>query len=114
MNRLDHVVTNNLNNNKDKINEAINSEPTFDTSNFSLSRGTSNRLPVVTVSLQGRKKNRATTVAGITCLWDSGANGKMIKRQHTNNYERKMRSNKVEDITAAGVYCTTHDVKVTF
>ena len=38
----------------------------------------------------------------------------MIKRRHTKHYERKMRSNIVEYITAAGVYCTTHDLKVPF
>ena len=66
MNRLDHVVTENLNNYKDQSNEAINSDPKFDTS--SLSSGTSNPLPVVTVFLRGGKKHKATTVAGITCL----------------------------------------------
>ena len=37
----------------------------------------------------------------------------MIKRKHTKYYERKMRSNKVEYSAAAGLYCTTHDFKVT-
>ena len=51
MNRLDHIVTDNLKNNEDQSNEAINSEPKFDASNFNLSSATSNPLPVVTVSL---------------------------------------------------------------
>ena len=51
MNKLDHVVTKNLNTNKDQSNEAINSDPTFDTSNFNLSIGTSDPLPLVTVSI---------------------------------------------------------------
>ena len=38
----------------------------------------------------------------------------MIKRRHTKNYERMMRYNKVEYKTVAGMYCTTHDVKVPF
>ena len=38
----------------------------------------------------------------------------MIKRQHNNHYERKMRSNKVDYSTDAGVYCTSNDVKVPF
>ena len=38
----------------------------------------------------------------------------MIKRWHTKPYEREMRSNKVEYSTAARLYCTTHDVEVTF
>ena len=78
MNILDHVVTDNLKNYKDQGNESINSEPTFDTSKFNLSSGTSNPLPVVTISLQGGKKHRATFVAGLTWLWDSGATNRMI------------------------------------
>ena len=70
---MDNVVTNNLKTNKYQINEAINNEPTFDTSNFNLSGGTSDPLPVVTVSLRGGKKRRATTVAGLTLLWDIGS-----------------------------------------
>ena len=55
MNRLDHVLTNNLKNYKYQSNEAISSEKTFDTSNFSLYIGTNNPLPLVTVSLRGVK-----------------------------------------------------------
>ena len=55
MNRLDHVVTDNLKNYKYQSNEAISSETTFDTSNFSLYIGTNNPLPLVTVSLRGVK-----------------------------------------------------------
>ena len=114
MNILDHIVTKSSNNNKDQSNEAINSEPTLDTSNFNLSIGSSNTLPVVTVSLQGGNTHRSTTVSGLTCLWDIGATDSMIKRRHNKHYRRKMRYNKVEYSTDAGVYCTTHDVKVTF
>ena len=81
MNRLDHVVTNNLKKNKDRSNEAINNEPTFDTSNFNLSSSNSNPLPVVTVYLRRINKHRETTVSCITCLWDSGATNTMINRQ---------------------------------
>ena len=35
----------------------------------------------------------------------------MIRRKHTKYYER---SNKVDYMMESGVYCTTHDVKVTF
>ena len=41
MKSLDHVVTDNLNNYKDQINEAINSDMNFDTNSFNLSSGTS-------------------------------------------------------------------------
>ena len=64
-------MTENLNTYKDQSNEAIKSELEFDNSDLNLSRGTSDPLPVVTVSLLGGKKHRATTVAGITCLLDS-------------------------------------------
>ena len=66
MNRLDHVVTENLKNYKEQSNEAINSEPKFHTSSFDLYSGTRNNLPVATVSLRGGNKHRATTVAGLT------------------------------------------------
>ena len=114
MNRLDHVATSNLKKNKDQSNEAINNEPTFDTNSFNLSGGTSDPLPLVTVSPKGGKKHRATTISGRTCLWDSGATNRTIKIKHTKNYENKMRYIKVEYITANGMYRTTHDVKVTF
>ena len=104
----------NLNIYNDKINEDIDNEPGFDNSSFSLSSGTSDPLPLVTVSLRGGNKHRATVVAGLTCLWDSGSTDRMIKRRHTKHYERKMWSNRVDYSTAAGVYCTTHDVKVPF
>ena len=38
----------------------------------------------------------------------------MIKIGHTNHYEPKMWSNKVEYSTATGVCCTTRSVKVPF
>ena len=38
----------------------------------------------------------------------------MVKVRHTKYYERRMRSNKVEYSTSAGLYCTAHDVKVDF
>ena len=38
----------------------------------------------------------------------------MIKIRHAKYYERRKQYNKVEYGTAAGVYCTAHDIKVTF
>ena len=80
MSRSDHVVTDNLKNYKYHSNEDINIDPTFDTSGFNLSSGTSNPLPVVTVYLRGGKKHRSTNVAGLTRLWYSGVTNRMIKR----------------------------------
>ena len=71
MKNLDHLVTNNINN-KDQCNEAIGYEPNFD-NKFSLSSGTKDPLAVVTVSLRGGKKHRATIIDVLKCLWDSGA-----------------------------------------
>ena len=107
-------MTNNIKYYNNQYNDAIDNYPTLDNSSFNLSSGTRYPLPVLTVSLQGGKKHRATVVANITCLWDSGATNSMIKRRHTKHYERKMRFNRVEYSTDAGVYCTTHDVKVPF
>ena len=114
MNRLDHVVTESLNNYKDQSNESINSQTTFDTINSNLSSGTSDPLSLVTVFIQRGKKHRATNISGLTCLWDSGDTNSMIKILHTKIYECNMRSNKVEYSTVTGVYFTTHDVKVPF
>ena len=106
---MDLLVTNNLNTNKYQSNEAIKSDPTFDTNSLNLSSGTSDPLPVVTVSLRGGKKSRSTKVAGITCLWDSGATDSLINRKYTKHSKRNIRSNKVEYSTAAGMYGTKHD-----
>ena len=107
-------MTNNIKDYNDQYNDAIDNEPTLDDDGFNLSIGTRDPLTVVTVSIRGGKKHRETVVAGLTCSWDSGATGSMIKRRHTEHYERNMRSNRVEYSTAAGMYCTTHDVKVHF
>ena len=113
INILDRIVNNNLRTNKDQHNDAVENEPKFDNS-FNLSSGTRDPLPVVTVSLRGGKKQRAMAVAGLTCLLDRGATNSMIKIIHTKYYELKMRSNKVKYSTSAGLYYTTHDVKVNF
>ena len=38
----------------------------------------------------------------------------MINHKHLNTYSYKLKSNKVYQITASGLYKTTHDVKVPF
>ena len=114
MNKLYHIVTNNLKTTKYQLNEAINNDPTFDTNIFNLSSGTSNPLPVLTVSIWQGKKHRATTVSRITLLWVIGATNGIINRKHIKHYECKMRSNKVEYSIATVVYCKTDNVKVPF
>ena len=61
MKKLDHVVTNNINN-KYRCNGSIEFEPEFD-SKFSSSSGIKNPRTVVTVILQGGKKDRANIIA---------------------------------------------------
>ena len=112
MNRLDHVVTNNIKTNKDHIIDAIYDETVFNTNSFNSSIGTRDPLPVVTSNLLVFNQHRVTTVAALTCLWDIRATDSMINRKHTKHYERKMWSNNVEYSTSVDMYCTTHDVKV--
>ena len=59
-------------------------------------------------------RKKGSNISGLTCLWDSGAIVRKIKRRHTKYYERNMRYNKVEYRTASGLYCMTHDVMVPF
>ena len=66
INTLDNIVTNNIKDYNYQYNDAIDNEPTFDNSNFSLYSGTRYPLPVVTISLRGGKKQRATIDAGLT------------------------------------------------
>ena len=83
-NKLYNVVIDNIKTNKYQLNEVIHNDTTFDTSIFNSSSGTIYPLPVLTVNLQGCKKNIATTVAGLTCLWDSGATDSMANRKTLN------------------------------
>ena len=83
MNKLDNVVTNKINTNKNKLNDAIYNETTFYTSSFNLSSGTRDPSPVVTVTLLGGKKQRATIVAGIIFLWYNGATEITIEQKNT-------------------------------
>ena len=113
INKLDHVVTNNIKKNNNENNGATEYEPRVN-NKFSLASGSNYPLTVVTVILIGGKKQTATTIAGLTFLWDSRNTDRVVKRKRTKNNKHKMRSNKVKCSTAAGPYCTTHDVKVTF
>ena len=72
-------MTNNINKNKNKHNDAIEHGPNFDNT-FSLSNETNDPLPVVTVSIRVGKKQREEIIPGLTCLWNSGATDIMIKR----------------------------------
>ena len=71
INKLDHVVTKNIKDYNYQYNFAIDDDTTLANISFNLSRSTRDPLPVVTVSLRGGNKHRATVVAGLTCLWDS-------------------------------------------
>ena len=93
INKLYHIVTNNIKDYNNQYNDSIDNEPTLDNSSFNLSSGTRYPLPVVTVYLQVGNKHKANVVAVLTCLWDSEAIDSMIKILHTKHYERKIRSN---------------------
>ena len=99
-------MTDKIKKNKNQHNDAIEYEPKFD-NKFSLSSGTKDPLLLITVSLRGYKKQKAK-------IRDIGDTKIVINRRHTKPYDRKMRSNNVEYSTDAGLYCTTHDVKVPF
>ena len=66
------------------------------------------------LSIQEIRNKGAKTISGLTCLWDSGSTNRMIKWRHTRPYEHNIIFNNMEYSTAAGSYCTTHDVKVRF
>ena len=51
MNRLDHVVTNNIKKNNDQLNDVVYNEPTFDNIIFNSYSGARYPLPVVNVTL---------------------------------------------------------------
>ena len=110
---LDNVMTDSKKKNNNQHNDAIGYETKFD-SKFSLSSGTQDPLRVVTVSLRGCKKQRASIIDCLKYLLGSIATNSMIKRKHTKPYERKMRSNNLEYSTSTGPYCTTHDINVPF
>ena len=74
---MNGVVTNNSTN-KNQCDDNIY-ESKFD-NKFCLSIRNKYHLPVVTISLRGGKKDRATVVYVLTILWDSGATCSMIKR----------------------------------
>ena len=82
MKKLDYIVTNNIKN-KYQCNDAIEYETKF-YNRFSLSNGYKYPRTLVTVSLQGGKKHRATIIYGLTCLLGSGATNSMFKRQQAN------------------------------
>ena len=66
MNRLDHIVKDNIKTNKDQLNDTIYNGPTFDTNDFNSSSSTRDPLPLLTATLRGGKKHIAMTVAGLT------------------------------------------------
>ena len=82
-------MTDNIKRNNNQHNDANENEPKFDNI-FNLSSETKEHLPVVTVSLKGGNKKTAMMVAGLTCLWGSGATSSTIKRKNAKYYKRRM------------------------
>ena len=63
-------------------------------------------LSLLTISLRGGKKHRATIISGLTRLWYSGANNIMIQSKYTITCECRIYFNKVEYSMDIGPYCT--------
>ena len=112
MNKMDHVVSTNINSNQ--VNGVTKNELEFDSSNSIANIHIKDNKHIVTVSLRGGNKSRHTLKLSLTCLWNSEFTGIMIKCKHINYYKSKIRGNKVNCSTAAGSYTTTHDAKVPF
>ena len=101
-------------NHKYQCDGAIDNDRKFD-NNFSLSSGISmGTSPVITFSLIGSKKNKATIIARLTCQWNNGDTNSMIKRKHTRPYYFRICSDKFEYSMDVGSYCTPYNVKMTF
>ena len=83
-------MTDNIKTNINQCNYAIENETKFDTT-FILSNGNKDPLPVATFSIRRGKKQIATTVAGITRLWDSKATNSTIKINTINNISSRCR-----------------------
>ena len=109
---LYHVVSTNINTNK--VNDIIENELEFDSSNSLANNNVKYPLPIASKMLKGGKKSRQTLNSGLTLLWDSEATNRMVKRNHINPYNTKLMDNKDKYSTYDGWYKTTHDVKVTF
>jgi hypothetical protein len=54
-------------------------------------------------------------VAGLSCLWDTGASDSMVKKSFVRKFREKFHKNKQEYDTAGGTYTTSnYDVKIDF
>ena len=95
MNKLYHVVTNNINN-KNQCDDAIKYELDFDNKLILFSGTNGNLMQVVTVRLIVGKKHREMIIYSLPYLWDIGATTSTVKRQYNKPYKRKMNSNKAE------------------
>ena len=112
INNMDQVIITNTNYNK--LNDVIENELKFDSSNSLANNPIKYPLPIVTIRLRGGKKSRQTYKSGLTWLWENGAINSIIKIKHINTYIYKLPANKAKYSTASGPYKTTHAVKVTF
>ena len=71
-------------------------------------------IPATTVSVCEGKKSRGIHMAGLICLWDSGASDSMIKKLYVRKLLEKFRKNKQEYDTAAGIYTSNYEIKIDF
>ena len=112
-NNLDHVVTFNIENNKNQHNYVIEYLPKFGNT-FSLYIGTKDPIQLVTASLRREKKQRITMIAILTFLWYRRATDSMTKRWPTKHYERNIHYNKMGYSKSTGTYFIARDTKVPF
>ena len=78
-----------------QLNDAIDIELKFYSSNNLANNPVKDTPPIVTISLRGRNKYKETLNLGITFLWGIGSTNIMINCKHIKNYKSKIRSNKV-------------------
>ena len=95
---MDHIVITNLRYNK--VNDVVGNPLKFDI-NSSLNIPIRDTQPLVTISLIGGKEYRKTVTDGLKCMWYNRASKSMLKRETIDPYTDKLRTNKVEYITAA-------------
>ena len=105
-------MSNNIKTNQ--VDDVVDNELKFDSSNSLATNNVQNNLPMVNLRLRVGKKYIQTLNSGLTLLWDIGSTYIIIKIKHINPYNSKLRAKKVKYINSSGPYKTTHDVKVPF
>jgi hypothetical protein len=79
INLIDKIISKPFLNDKDLINDVHNNELKFQSS-----KGKEKKIllacPITSVDIRKGKKAREIHVAGLSCLWDTGASDSMVKK----------------------------------